>query len=87
VSTDDATIRSLTASAAAHISWANTTNRTARTAKARAALDAKFLAQAGGDPLRAEHLRTAYFKQLAVKSAKARRRAAGGQVDAVGGPA
>ena len=59
----------------AHISWANTTDRTARTAPARAALDRKFLEQAEGDPVRAAHLRKAYFARLALKSAAARRKA------------
>lgn len=67
--------RSLNASLAAHESWANTTDRTARTAKAREALHQKFLDAAGGDPVRAEHLRKAHFKRLALKSAQARRRA------------
>ncbi|WP_198020297.1 hypothetical protein [Nocardioides sp. J54] len=57
------------------MSWANTTDRTARTAKARAALEQKFLEQAGGDPLRAAHLRKAHYAQMALKSAQARRRA------------
>lgn len=65
--------RSLIASIAAHTSWANTTNRTARTAPARAGLDAKFLAEAGGDPERAASLRRAHFKRLALASARARR--------------
>lgn len=60
----------------AHISWANTTDRSARTAPARAALDRKFLEQAGGDPIRAEHLRKAHFARLALKSAQARRKSA-----------
>lgn len=68
-------ILSLERSAAAHLSWANTSNRSARTAPARAANEAKWLEQAGGDPVRAAHLRTAYFKQLAAKSAKSRRKA------------
>lgn len=67
--------RSLIASIAAHESWANTRDRTARTAPARAALDQKFLDEAEGDPIRAEHLRKAYFARLALRSAKARRRA------------
>lgn len=67
--------RKLSASIAAHESWANTPNRSARTAPGRAALDAKFLAQADGDPIRAEHLRKAYFQRLALKSAQSRRRA------------
>lgn len=69
------TERQLAASAMAHESWANTPDRTARTAPARAALEAKFLDQAGGDPKRAAHLRKAYFQRLALKSAQSRRRA------------
>lgn len=67
--------RSLIARIAAHESWANTTNRSARTAPARAALDRKFLEEAGGDPVRAAHLRSAYFARLALKSAQSRRKA------------
>jgi hypothetical protein len=59
---------------AAHESWANTTNRSARTAPARAALDAKFLAAADGDPIRAEHLRKAHFARLTLKSIASRRK-------------
>lgn len=58
---------------AAHVSWAKTEDRRARTAPARAAMDQKFLDEAGGDPVRAEHLRKAYYLRLALKSAKARR--------------
>jgi hypothetical protein len=67
--------RRLRSQEGAHISWANTKDRRARTAPARAALDAKFLAEAGGDPVRAEHLRKAYFAGLSLKSAVARRKA------------
>jgi hypothetical protein len=67
--------RQLIASIAANESWAHTTDRTQRTAPARAALDAKFLAQADGDPVRAANLRKAHFKRLALKSAQARRKA------------
>lgn len=67
--------RHLSSTIAAHESWANTSNRTARTAPARAALDAKFLEQAGGDRVRAEHLRKAHFARLALKSAQSRRKA------------
>lgn len=70
-----ATERRLHAQIAAHKGWALTPDRPARTAKARAARDAKFLEQAGGDPVRAEHLRKAYFASLALKSAVARRKA------------
>ena len=69
--------RKLAASIAAHTSWANTVNRTERTAPARAGLEAKFLREAGGDPKRAESLRKAHYQRLALKSAKARRRQAG----------
>ena len=63
------------ASLAAHASWANTEDRTARTAKARAALERKFLEAAGGDPVRAESLRKAYYASIALKAVQARRRA------------
>ena len=66
--------RSLAASIAAHESWARTGNRSSRTAPARAALDAKFLEEAGGDPVRAAHSRKAHFARLALKSAQARRK-------------
>lgn len=65
--------RTLAGQIAAHESWARTTDRSARTAPARAAQDQKFLDQADGDPVRAQHLRVAHFKRLALKSAKARR--------------
>ena len=67
--------RSLVARIASETSWANTKDRAARTAPARAALDAKFLAAADGDPVRAAHLRRAHFARLALKSAQARRKA------------
>lgn len=69
------TERRLIASIAAHESWANTTDRPARTAAARRGLEAKFLEQAGGDPQRAEHLRRAHYQRMALKSAQARRKA------------
>lgn len=69
------TERQLLARIAAHESWANTPDRSARTAPARAALDQKFLDEANGDPVRAAHLRKAYFARLALKSAQARRKA------------
>ncbi len=67
--------RSLRASIAAHDSWAHTPDRAARTAPARRALDARFLAEADGDPIRAEHLRKAHFARLSLRSAQSRRRA------------
>lgn len=72
----------LIGSIGAHLSWANTRDRTARTAPARQAFEAKFLEQAGGDPVRAAHLRKAHFARLALKSAQARRKRGGGDVDA-----
>ncbi len=73
--------RHLIARLAAHVSWANTANRTARTAPARDAFLAKFEDQV--DPRRelspqerarrAAHARKAYFAGLALKSAQARR--------------
>ncbi|MCW2790406.1 MAG: hypothetical protein JWP56_2709 [Aeromicrobium sp.] len=67
--------RSLIATIAAETSWANTIDRSARTAPARAALEQKFLLEADGDPARAAHLRRAHFTRLALKSAQSRRRA------------
>jgi hypothetical protein len=67
--------RQLIARIAAHSSWANTPDRSARTAPARAGLDRKFLEQVGGDPIRAEHLRKAHFARLALRSAQSRRKA------------
>ena len=74
--------RRIVASIAAHESWANTENRSARTAPARRALEDKFLEQAEGDPQRAEHLKKAHFQRLALKSAQARRRAKSAQQQA-----
>lgn len=67
--------RSLIGAVAAHERWAHVSDRTAATAAARAALERKFLDQAGGDPARAANLRQAYYKRLALKSAQARRKA------------
>lgn len=71
---DTSSERILRATIAAHESWANTPNRSARTAPARAALDAKFLLAAEGDPVRAAHLRKAHFARLTLKSIASRRR-------------
>jgi hypothetical protein len=67
--------RQLRATIAAHESWAQTDNRTARTAPARAALQQKFLDQAGGDPIKAENLRRAHYARMQLKAAQSRRRA------------
>lgn len=64
----------LAAQIRAHQSWAKTVDRAARTAPARAARERQFLDQADGDPIRAAHLRTAYYKSLALRSAASRRR-------------
>ncbi len=65
----------------AHKSWAATENRSARTKPGRAAFDAKFLAEAGGDPQRAASARKAFFLELAKKSADARAARKGDDVD------
>lgn len=64
----------LIASLASDVSWAKTEDRSARTRKAREAFNARFLAEADGDPVRAEHLRRAYYKRLALRGIQARRR-------------
>jgi hypothetical protein len=74
-------LRTLQARIAAHESWARTPDPTARTANARQAFEDKFLDQAGGDPVKAEHLRRAHYLRMALASAKARRRR-GGRDDA-----
>lgn len=60
---------------AAHESWAATPDRSARTAPARRAAEQKFLDAAGGDPVRAEHLRKAHFQRLALRAVQSRRKA------------
>ncbi len=67
--------RRLIAQISAHESWARTDDRSARTANARAGLKQKFLDEAGGDPVRAEHLRKAFYARMALRSAQTRRRA------------
>jgi hypothetical protein len=66
--------RRLRAQIAANESWGQCEDRSARTEPARTALLAKFLEQAGGDPVRAENLRKAHYQRLALKSAVARRK-------------
>jgi hypothetical protein len=81
------TERSMRASIAGHVSWANTANPTARTAPARKAFDERFVDQVDPDRTlppaerarRTVSAKKAYFKQLALKSARARRRKAAGQ--------
>jgi len=83
--------RTLRAQIASHTSWANTADRTARTEPARKAMNEKFERQVDPDgallpaerALRAENLRKAHFKRLALKSAQARRRGPAGREDQV----
>jgi hypothetical protein len=67
--------RQLGASLASNTRWANVQDRTAETAKPRAGLQQKFLDEAGGDPVRAENFRRAYYARLTQKSLMARRKA------------
>ena len=77
-------VRRLRAQIGAHKSWANTENRTARTAPAREASFRRFLDEV--DPARqlsdderarrAEHLHKAHMAALALKSVASRRKAA-----------
>lgn len=72
--------RTLLAQAAAHSSWAKTTNRVARTEPARRAALARFEREVDPDgqldpeerQRRAESARRAYFRYLAMRSARAR---------------
>ena len=74
--------RSLSARIAAHTRWAKTADRTAATAPARAALEAKFEREVDPDGVltpaerarRCEHAKAAYYIRLAMLSARARRR-------------
>ena len=73
--------RALRARLAAHESWASTTDRSARTAAARKALEDRFVREARerfGDlppdelARRAEHLKRAHMTRLALASSRAR---------------
>lgn len=74
--------RSLQARAAAHARWARTADRAVATAPARAAFEARFEDEVDPDrrltpqerARRVEHARAAYFADLSVRSARARRR-------------
>lgn len=74
--------RAMQSRMASHISWAQTTDRAARTAAARKAFIDKFEREVDPDgtldPIerakRAESARKAHYTRLALKSAKARRR-------------
>lgn len=87
--------RALRARLAAHTSWANTPDRTARTAPARAGLMARFEAEVDPDGTlppaerarRAESARKAYYTRLALRPAQARRAKATGRRKASDGQA
>ncbi|MDP9390179.1 MAG: hypothetical protein M3P89_02065 [Actinomycetota bacterium] len=78
--------RALAASIAAHSKWAATADPSAATAPARRAFLGQFERQADPDGTltpaerarRAEHLRKAHFKRMALASAKARARSGAG---------
>jgi len=78
------TERKLRAQLAAHTSWANTTDRSARTAPARAALLERFEREVDPDGTldpaeraeRAESARRAHYARMALASARSRRRRA-----------
>jgi hypothetical protein len=76
--------RRLAGSYGGHKGWGQTKDRTARTAKQRAAFEARFLREAEGDPKRAESLRKAYYAQLSLKGVQARQRKACGNGHAGG---
>lgn len=77
--------RSIAGRIAAHTRWAQVEDPTEATRPAREAFLARFERQADPDGSlspterrrRAQHLRSAYFARLALKSAKARRKARG----------
>ncbi len=74
--------RVLRARIASHRSWANTADRSARTAPGRKAALDKFEREVDPEGIlnpaeraaRAEHARKAYFTSLALKSAQVRRK-------------
>jgi hypothetical protein len=79
---NDPADRALASRIAAHTSWANTENRSARTAPARAALMAKFEQQVDPDGTltpqerakRAKNAKLAHFARLSLLSARSRRK-------------
>jgi hypothetical protein len=81
--------RSLRAKLAAHTSWANTSDRAARTAAARKAANERFARQVDPDGTlppheraeRAENARKAHFTALALRSTRARQRHRTGRGD------
>jgi hypothetical protein len=94
----DPAIRAQVASIAGNTSWANTPDPAARTANGRAAFLSSFERQVDPDGAldpaerarRAEYLRKAHFRRLALKSAQARTKRSGRRtrtVDLPGGDA
>ncbi len=77
----DPAVRKISSVIGAHISWAQTADPTARTEPARRQFEARFEREVDPDGVlppeerarRAAHARKAYFAQLALASAKARR--------------
>lgn len=83
--------RRIRAQIAAHTSWANTDDRTARTAPGRQAVIEKFEREADPDGRlgpaerrrRALHLQAAWMGRIALKSSKRRAARAAGNTDEV----
>jgi hypothetical protein len=80
--------RQLRGSIGAYESWAHTEDRPGRTAKARAAADARFekmvdpkFTDAADRARRAENLRKAHYARMALKSVQARKKIAAGIAD------
>ncbi len=72
-------VKSMAGKIGAHTKWSvlDTAGRSAATLAARTALEARWLAEAGGDPVRAKHLKALHYQRMAMKSAMKRRRAGG----------
>jgi hypothetical protein len=87
----DPAIRAQVASIASNTSWANTPDPTARTANGRAAFLSSFERQVDPDGIldpaertrRAEYLRKAHFRRLALRSAQARANRSGRRIRTV----
>lgn len=60
------------AALAARASWAKCTDRTARTAKARAAAWQRFLDEADGDPVKAEELQQQHYRRMRANALQTR---------------
>jgi len=76
VPTDTPLDPSTAARALVRRSWELTTDRAARTAPLRAAMEQRFVDEADGDPEVAAQLRKAYFMRLHALALAGRRRAA-----------